>query len=186
MRDTLQTLNKLDTVLTNNIRLKTTQSKWWRPAAWLAHSGDSWLWAIGVGLVWLFANPAWHLRAAILEISIVIQALFVFGLKGLIRRQRPIGEWGLIYRQYDPHSFPSGHATRAILLTVLGLTLGPAWFGWLLAIWAPLVCLSRVMTGVHYISDILGGMVLGLLMGLLMLGLSPACMSLLPFLFYSR
>ncbi len=184
MRDTLQALNKLDLDLTNSIRLQSTRSKWWRPAAWLGHSGDSWLWAIGIGLIWLFANPAWHRSAALLEISIVIQALFVFGLKGLIRRQRPSGEWGGIYRQYDPQSFPSGHATRAILLTVLVLNLGPAWFGWLLAIWTPLVCLSRVMTGVHYVSDILGGMVLGLLMGLLMLALSPAWMRLLPFLFY--
>ncbi len=149
----------------------------------LAHSGDSWLWAIGAGLVWLFGPPFWHRSAAILGISIVIQALFVFGLKGLIHRRRPEGNWGGIYRQYDPHSFPSGHATRAILLAVMAVGIGPGWFGVALSIWAPLVCLSRVMTGVHYISDILGGAALGLLMGLLMLDLSPLWVQWLPFLF---
>ncbi len=65
----------------------------------------------------------------------------------------------------------------------MGVGIGPGWFGVALSIWAPLVCLSRVMTGVHYISDILGGAALGLLMGLLMLDLSPLWVQWLPFLF---
>ncbi len=178
----LQRLNELDARLTDRIRLK-DRSGWWRLAALLAHSGDSWLWATGMALVWLFSRSFWHGYAAVLAISVVIQALFVFALKWLIRRQRPAGDWGGIYRQFDPHSFPSGHATRATLLAVMAITLGPAWFGALLAIWAPLVCLSRVLTGVHYISDVLGGMVLGLVMGALMTALSPVWPGILPFLF---
>jgi membrane-associated phospholipid phosphatase len=179
----MRKLLKLDTQITHWVHLPSPASPLWKPAVFLAHSGDSWLWAIGVGIVWLFGNPFWHRYAAILEISIVIQALFVFGLKQIIRRQRPDGEWGGIYRQFDPHSFPSGHATRALLLVVMAATLGPAWFGLLMGIWAPLVCLSRVMTGVHYISDILGGMLLGVVMGYLMVSLSPLWVQLLPFLF---
>jgi len=178
----LQRLNELDTSLTSRIRLK-EGSGWWRLAAFLAHSGDSWLWAIAIALVWLFGRPHWRGYAAVLEISIVIQALFVFALKGVFRRRRPEGDWGGIYRQFDPHSFPSGHATRAMLLTVLAITLGPAWFGALVAVWAPLVCLSRVLTGVHYLSDVLGGMVLGLGMGILMAAVSPIWPRILPFLF---
>jgi membrane-associated phospholipid phosphatase len=179
----LHELTEFDVDLTNRIRLKSTSSRWWRLAALMAHSGDSWVWAIGLALVWLFSSLIWHDYAAVLEISIVIQALTVFSLKGLIRRRRPEGEWGGIYRQLDPHSFPSGHATRAVMLAVLALSLGPAWFGWLVAVWAPLVCLSRVMTGVHYISDILGGMVLGLAMGVVLVGLSSLWPVILPFLF---
>lgn len=183
MRDTLQTLNRLDLSLTNQIRLTSTKNIWWRPTVILAHSGDSWLWAIGIGLAWLVGSSNWHRQAALLEISIVVQALFVYGLKAIFRRQRPTGDWGGIYRQYDPHSFPSGHATRAILLAVMALNLGPGWFGWLLALWAPLVCISRVMTGVHYLTDILGGIALGLVMALLMLALAPQVMHWFPFLF---
>jgi len=180
----LQTLNRLDTRLSGQFRIQKSHSLW-RPAVILAHSGDSWLWAAGVGLVWLARlGGADTLRfAAILEISIVFQALFVYALKTVIKRRRPDGEWGEFYRQYDPHSFPSGHATRAVLLAVLAAGLGPAWFAWVMLIWVPLVCVSRVITGVHYLSDILGGMLLGLLMGLAMIALSPLLARWLPFLF---
>jgi undecaprenyl-diphosphatase len=191
MSVTLQKLNEVDIDLTSRIRLKSTGHSGWRLAVILAHSGDSWLWATSVGLVWLL-RFLWrslpgvielHRFSAVLLISIVFQALAVYLLKNLIRRQRPSGEWGKIYRQVDPHSFPSGHATRAAMLAVLAISLGPAWFGWLLAIWAPLVCIARVMTGVHYVSDILGGIVLGLLMGLLFATIHPIWMGLFPFLF---
>ncbi len=185
MSETFQKLSQLDLDLTGRIRLKSTAHAWWKPAVILAHSGDSWLWATGVGLVWLFSfgRQPLHRASAIFEISIVVQALTVFVLKMLIRRQRPSGEWGGIYRQFDPHSFPSGHATRAAMLVVLSLWLAPAWFGWLLAVWAPLVCLARVLTGVHYVSDIAGGVVLGLLMGLAMIAAVPLLVQLFPFLF---
>jgi membrane-associated phospholipid phosphatase len=173
----------LDAQLSKRIHLPSPASPLWKPAVILAHSGDSWLWAIGVGLVWLFSSQFWHGFAATLEISIVIQALFVFALKQIIRRRRPTGDWGGIYRQFDPHSFPSGHATRAILLCVMAAAMGPGWFGLLVGVWAPLVCLSRVMTGVHYLSDIFGGMLLGFAMGVLMVNISPFWIRLLPFLY---
>jgi membrane-associated phospholipid phosphatase len=183
MKNNLQSLVRLDFDLTARIQKKAARGIGWRLAVILAHSGDSWVWAIGLGLVWLFSQGELRRYAAILEISVVIQALFVFALKSIIRRRRPSGEWGSLYRHYDPNSFPSGHATRAMLLAVMGLILGPAWFGGLLAIWAPLVCISRVMTGVHYISDILGGVVLGILMGLVMVTAIPLWETLFPFLF---
>jgi len=88
-------------------------------------------------------------------------------LKLIVRRQRPEGEWGAIYRNTDPHSFPSGHAARAILLAVLGLGLGPLWFAVVLVIWGPLVALARVAMGVHFLSDVLAGGFLGLMIGIL-------------------
>lgn len=179
----LNTLLKLDQQLTNRLKLPQIGCVWWRPAALLAHSGDSWFWAIAVGLVWLFGDPFWHSYAVILEFGICTQALLVFALKGRIKRQRPDGEWGQIYRQIDPHSFPSGHAARAALLVTLAIGLGPAWFGWAVAVWAPLMSLSRVMTGVHYLSDILGGIVVGVLYGLLVIAISPLLTQLFPFLF---
>lgn len=185
MDETLQKLNQFDIDLTDRMRLKTTGHAWWKPAVILAHSGNSWLSGASMGLVWLlsFGQQPLHRISAIINISIIIQALTVFALKTLIRRQRPSGEWGGIYRHFDPHSFPSGHATRATMLAVLGLALAPAWVGWLLVFWAPLVCLARVLTGVHYVSDILGGILLGLLMGLAMLAISPFLMGWFPFLF---
>ena len=118
-----------------------------------------------------------------MAIAVVLQALVIFAVKQAIRRERPRGEWGGIYRSIDPHSFPSGHATRAVLLAVVAVGLGPAWFGLLLAIWAPLVCVARVATGVHFLSDVVVGAVIGALMGLLVLALQNPIMALLPVLF---
>ena len=51
----------------------------------------------------------------------------------------------------------------------MALGLGPLWFAVSLLLWAPLVSLARVATGVHYISDVAAGLLIGLLMGLGML-----------------
>ena len=172
-----------DSRLTQRIRLDRRRAGWWSLAVLLAHSGDSWLWMGGLVLIWLLGDSAWHFRAALLAISVCIQALAVFALKQVIRRRRPAGEWGGIYRSIDPHSFPSGHATRAALLAVMAIGLGPGWFAAALLVWAPLVSLARVATGVHYFSDVLAGTLIGLLMGLGMLALQAPLMQLFPFLF---
>jgi undecaprenyl-diphosphatase len=58
------------------------------------------------------------------------------------------------------------------MLAVLALGMGPVWFGLLLLVWAPLVPLARVAMGVHYVSDVLVGAVLGVILGLLVLWIS--------------
>lgn len=179
----LLSLLNFDIRLSRRLRLSQTGGVLWRPLALLAHSGDSWFWASGLALIWLFGPAEWRRYAAIVEIAIVFEALLVFPLKMIIRRERPQGEWGSIYRTIDPHSFPSGHAARATLLVVLALGLGPIWAGWVMAIWAPLMALSRVMTGVHYLSDLLGGMVVGLVFGLVTLCVYPLWIAWFPFLF---
>jgi undecaprenyl-diphosphatase len=100
-------------------------------------------------------------------------ALVVLAIKFTIRRRRPEGDWGAIYRNTDPHSFPSGHAARAAMLAVIALAIGPLWLGLLLVVWGLLVCLARVWMGVHYLSDIIAGILLGILAGLLVLQLAP-------------
>jgi undecaprenyl-diphosphatase len=102
-----------------------------------------------------------------------VLAILVFAIKLIVRRERPEGEWGSVYRSSDPHSFPSGHAARAILLAVLTLSWGPVWLAVILCLWAPLVALARVAMGVHYLTDVLVGAVLGLGVGVLALLLLP-------------
>jgi undecaprenyl-diphosphatase len=140
-------------------------------AAVLAHSGDSWFWLLGLGLLWVLGSDEWKRRAAIMAVAILATALVVLALKFTIRRQRPQGEWGAIYRRTDPHSFPSGHAARAFLLATLALGLGPPWFGLALLAWAPLVSLARVSLGVHYPSDVAAGTVIGIGIGLIILAI---------------
>jgi undecaprenyl-diphosphatase len=139
----------------------------------LAHSGDSWFWLAGLVFIFILGNPAWKYRAAILAASILVTAILVLAIKFSVRRRRPDGQWGAIYRSTDPHSFPSGHAARAFLITTLAIGLGPAWFGIVALLWAPLVTLARVAMGVHYLSDVLAGVLVGLLMGVVILRIIP-------------
>jgi len=147
-----------------------------------AHSGDSWFWLAGLFITWLVSRGEWRQRALFLGIGLAVMAAAVILLKFTIRRPRPEGDWGQIYRITDPHSFPSGHAARSAALAVMGIALGPPWFAITLVIWAPWVGLSRVALGVHYLSDVVAGWVVGAVMGLIALALQPLLMQVLSFL----
>jgi undecaprenyl-diphosphatase len=162
-------LVELDYSLSQKLQVARRTGKLRAAAALFAHSGDSWFWLAGLGLVWLLAPEPWRELAAIMAGALVVTAVLVLGIKFTVRRQRPEGEWGSIYRKTDPHSFPSGHAARASLLAVLALGLGPLWSGVLLFIWAPLVSLARVAMGVHYLSDVFAGALLGAGVGIVIL-----------------
>jgi undecaprenyl-diphosphatase len=136
-------------------------------AAFLAHSGDSWFWLLGLVLLYVLGDEFWRWRASVLGTGILVTAIVVLIIKFTVRRRRPEGEWGGFYRKSDPHSFPSGHAVRAVMLAVVAIGIGPGWLALLLAIWAPLVALARAAMGVHYLSDVLAGMLLGVVMGVL-------------------
>jgi undecaprenyl-diphosphatase len=152
----------LDARLTRGMRIAEKPGLLRTLAAVLAHSGDSWFWLAGLGLLWWLGTGYWRRELLILIASIIATAMVVFAVKLIVRRQRPEGEWGKFYRQTDPHSFPSGHAARAMMLAVVMMGLGSIGLGFLLLVWALLVALSRVAMGVHYLSDVLAGIVLGL------------------------
>src|SRR5574341_1383615 len=93
-----------------------------RAAIFLAHSGDSWFWGLGLVVVWWLGDDFWKREAFWLFAGIAVTAVIAQTLKWLFGRQRPPGEWGAIYRSADPHSFPSGHAARMAMLTHRGKT----------------------------------------------------------------
>jgi undecaprenyl-diphosphatase len=134
-------------------------------AAFLAHSGDSWFWGAALVIIWLLGDHFWKEWSLFVLAAISVLAALVMTLKFMIRRRRPEGEWGGIYRNTDPHSFPSGHAARAFLIAVLGTYLGPAGLAIALWLWAPLVALARVAMGVHYVSDVIAGSIVGVVFG---------------------
>ena len=160
---------ELDARLTRQMRIAEKPGPLRSLSAVLAHSGDSWFWLVGLALLWWLGTAYWKSRALTLIIAILITAGVVFVVKLIVRRKRPEGEWGKFYRSTDPHSFPSGHAVRAVMLAVIMLGLGPWWMGLILLVWAPLVGLARVAMGLHYLSDVLAGMLLGLVIGGLVL-----------------
>jgi undecaprenyl-diphosphatase len=178
----MEKLLTLDASLSRRLRLDDSQGSLRRLAVFFAHSGDSWFWAAGLGLLFILGSGDLRWTSALMLGAVVGLAFAVLGIKFLIRRRRPEGDWGAIYRNTDPHSFPSGHAARAFMLATLALGLAPAWVGWVLLVWAPLVCLARVSMGVHYLSDVLAGMLLGILVGFFLVQAAPFLSTLLPFL----
>ena len=176
-------LLELDKHLSDRLRLSENARLARAIAAFLAHSGDSWFWLAGLLLIWLFNQGALRAIAAFYGLAILVLAGIVLGIKFIVRRRRPAGEWGAIYRNTDPHSFPSGHAARAILLAVLSWTFGLQPLAWILTLWVPLVSLARVSMGVHYLIDVIAGWLLGFLMAIVMLVAQPLLYSYLPSIF---
>ena len=155
---------ELDLRITERLRIAEQLGILRTASAILAHSGDSWFWLAGLAVLWWLGTGYWKRELLILIISILAAALLVFVVKRLVPRRRPEGEWGKFYRLTDPGSFPSGHSVRAFMLAVILLGMSPG-IGFVLLIWAPLVGLARVAMGLHYLSDVLAGMLLGVLIG---------------------
>ena len=169
----MNSILELDARLSNQMRVAEKPGALRAIAAFFAHSGDSWFWAIGLIALWLSGDSFWKEWAVVQLGSISVLAAMVLLIKFRVRRQRPVGEWGRIYRNTDPHSFPSGHSARAFLIATIAAGLGPAGLALALWIWAPLVGLARVAMGVHYLSDIVAGALLGILVALIGLQIYP-------------
>jgi len=162
----LRTLLEWDARLSDQMRVAEKPGALRAMAVFFAHSGDSWFWWAALIILWLRSNSFWKEWAVVQFSGIGILATLVLGIKFLVRRRRPEGEWGGIYRNTDPHSFPSGHAARSFLVAVIASWFGPVWLMAVLWLWAPLVALARVAMGVHYLSDIIAGAVFGILIAL--------------------
>ena len=163
----LEKLLAKDAEISQKLRVAEREGSLRRVALFTGHTGDSWYWGLLLLAVILFAGPAYRYWALVSLIAVFIGAALVLTIKFTFKRRRPEGDMGMIYRKTDPHSFPSGHAVRSLMLGVIALGIAPPWLGVLLIIWAPLVGIARVMIGVHYVSDVVAGWLLGILFGLI-------------------
>ena len=163
----LRSILELDARLSSQMRVAEKPGLLRNIAIFFAHSGDSWFWAAALIIIWFFSSSEWRQWETVEFFGLSGLAVVVLAVKFLFKRKRPEGEWGGLYRNTDPHSFPSGHAARAFLIAVLASALAPTWLATILWVWAPLVALARVAMGVHYLSDVIAGAILGIIVALL-------------------
>lgn len=147
---------------------------WYDIADMLGVIGRSWWWlvstAVGAAIFWS------RRRAFSYQLLTVFAAISISGiaaniLKVLICRPRPMSmlESGQVWPNlfgfcidFAWNSFPSGHATTGLSLAIVGSSCWPryAWVFWLLGI---AIAVSRIVLNVHYLSDVLAGSLLGII-----------------------
>jgi undecaprenyl-diphosphatase len=166
-------LQSLDERLTSPLTIPRARRGALAAALAFAHSGDSYIWGALMVAAWFLGDHAWKVRALAGVIGLVLVEVVVIALKMVIRRPRPPGESGRIYRRADPFSFPSGHAARAALLCILAWQLGPAAAAAVISAWGPVMVASRVAVGIHYVLDVAAGILLGVCLTAILLRVLP-------------
>lgn len=130
------------------------------------HLGDAGLLFIALALLMLCFRRT---RKAGFTALLALGVGFVctnLALKNLFLRPRPwLDVPGLttLVAEKDPNSFPSGHTTAAFAFAgALWRSAPKKWMKWAALAAAILMGFSRLFVGVHYPSDVLTGVVIGL------------------------
>ena len=144
-------------------RLVTRLGDWWVVAA-----------AAAAGAAWLAVRRQWRAALCLILLILSQRALVELMKQGFDRvRPDPAGHLDAVHSM----AFPSGHSANAMALA-LGLALlavPRAWRGMALALglaYAAAVGLSRLVLGVHWPSDVIGGWAVGALWALLVVRLA--------------
>jgi undecaprenyl-diphosphatase len=136
----------------------------------ISQTGDGYLYAV-LGVYLLCSTlPTDRLFLIAGLFAFAIERPLYFVLKNGLKRNRPqeaIGIQSFIVPS-DRFSFPSGHTSGAFLMATLITYFHPL-LGIPVYLWSASVGLSRIFLGVHFPTDILVGM---------LMGVSVACLSL--------
>lgn len=142
----------------------------WRPPRWFqkwmllaSRAGDGWLWyALGI-FVLVFGGPERYAAVCAAGGAILTGILVFTVVKRLSKRRRPCQIerhcWANLLPP-DQFSFPSGHSITAfafvVPMSLLYPDAGPA-----LYFAGASIAASRILLGMHFLSDVLVGSLLG-------------------------
>ena len=120
------------------------------------------------GLLYAIGSMQRFHQAIALSVALGAESIIVNqGVKRIFRRERPTvsGDDRFDVRTPSTSSFPSGHASSAtfaaiILISMTGLPLAILW-----VVMAGVVALSRGVVRIHRLSDSVGGVITGAVLG---------------------
>jgi len=131
---------------------------------------------LGTGAIWISLYALWlifflqdHYTRLILTLILaeVIGLLTIIILRYMIKRKRPIISYRYFYlTPWNKYSFPSHHTLRSFIIAVVIGTDFPRLLP-LLLIMAATVSFSRIYLLKHYLSDVLAGTLLGILLAMM-------------------
>lgn len=142
----------------------------------ISFTGDGYLYLLmGLSLPLLFPEQGTAFLLAGL-LAFVIELPIYCILKKSFKRRRPfhvVQAMSPVLKPSDEFSFPSGHTTAAFMIAGITSICFPG-VSLVAYTWAALIGLSRVMLRVHFISDVLAGMLLGSLIAYLSLSVTSS------------
>ena len=158
----LQSIHALDVTFFNWLMAmpsQHTQARWLRKISW---TGDGYV-PIAFGIYLLYTHQyGW---AKLVAWGYVLERGIYFLCKYSFRRKRPahaIEDVESYIKPADRYSFPSGHTSAAFLFaSVIAGYWGISWMILPVVIWAALVAFSRMIMGLHFLSDLLFGVLVG-------------------------
>lgn len=120
--------------------------------------GDTWGMILVTGVaLWLFGREAMYAVVGIITVGAAAKLL----LSQAFYQTRPVGPGIVVYEQLSISSFPSGHVFEAALPWALLWMLGDVPLLVPAAV-VVLVALGRLYLGVHFVGDVLGGILFAL------------------------
>src|SRR5438270_13904648 len=139
--------------------------RYWTVAA--TRMGDGWLWYALGAMLMVYGGPQRFAAIGAAGVS-AIWGIFVFKLlKQLSQRPRPCHLephcWSKVLPP-DKFSFPSGHTMTAFSIALVVSYFYPSLEGALFFL-AISIAVSRIVLGMHFLSDVLAGVVLGVALG---------------------
>lgn len=150
----------------------------WRPPGWVrlwmlvaTRLGDGWLWLLTAAVLATGGNRGLSVLSAG-AVAAGLANIFLVCVKGRVHRARPCERAKPRHFAVDPvawfpsdrFSFPSGHALNAFAIGSVVAFAFPFAAVPVLAV-AASVAASRVVLGLHWLSDVIAGALVGLLIG---------------------